>query len=537
MNRQVKTRTFSPKACNSCVESIEGMVSQRMGVHVIKVLLAEETGTITFDPSITNPEDLRAAIEEMGFDASISGCYPQVLLILAPIQQFADKLSGYFVPFIICVSVSTLVVWLITGFVNFDIVVHYFPGYNKNIPKTDVIVRFAFQASITVLSIACPCALGLATLTAVMVGTGVGAQNGILIKGGEPLEMAHKIKTVMFDKTGTITNGVPKVMRVLMISDTAQLPLKKVLAVVGSGEHPLGMAVTKYCKEETGGAAASHTYSVFIGNREWMKGNGLHVSNDVDEAMSSHEMKGQTAILVALDGILCGMIAIADTVKPESALAIYTLNSMGIDVVLITVDNRKTARAIATQVRINKKFPTFILPSQKVQELQEQGRKVALVSDGVNDSPALARADVGIAIGTGTDLAIEAADIVLIRNDLLDVVASIDLSKKTAQRIRVNFVFALIFNLVGIPIAAGVFMPVGLVLQPWMGSAAMAASSVSVVVSSLLLKLYVSVHPNILHIYVNKILGNSKPLAIAEHTGLGDQNSLSDLSAFKALPF
>ncbi|KAK6485446.1 copper-transporting ATPase 1-like [Huso huso] len=469
--------------------------------------------------------------------------YKHILLLHAPIQQFADKLSGYFVPFIICVSVSTLVVWLIIGFVNFDIVVHYFPGYNKNIPKTDVIVRFAFQASITLLSIACPCALGLATPTAVMVGTGVGAQNGILIKGGEPLEMAHKIKTVMFDKTGTITNGVPKVMRVLVISDTAQLPLKKVLAVVGtaeaSSEHPLGMAVTKYCKEVS--AAASHTYSVFIGNREWMKGNGLHVSNDVDEAMSSHEMKGQTAILVALDGILCGMIAIADTVKPESALAIYTLNSMGIDVVLITADNRKTARAIATQC---KKCPTFILPSQKVQELQEQGRKVALVGDGVNDSPALARADVGIAIGTGTDLAIEAADIVLIRNDLLDVVASIDLSKKTAQRIRVNFVFALIYNLVGIPIAAGnaavclvgVFMPVGLVLQPWMGSAAMAASSVSVVVSSLLLKLYVSVHPNILHIYVNKILGNSKPLAIAEHTGLGDQNSLSDLSAFKALP-
>lgn len=513
----------------------------------------------------------------------------------APIQQFADKLSGYFVPFIICVSVLTLVVWLIIGFVNFDIVVHYFPGYNKNIPKTDVIVRFAFQASITVLSIACPCALGLATPTAVMVGTGVGAQNGILIKGGEPLEMAHKIKTVMFDKTGTITNGVPKVMRVLMISDTARLPLKKVLAVVGtaeaSSEHPLGMAVTKYCKEEletdslgyctdfqavpgcgisckvsnieslllqsetsvnarneqnsrltqiigattdesaliidqeTEGAAASHTYSVLIGNREWMKRNGLHVSNDVDEAMSSHEMKGQTAILVALDGILCGMIAIADTVKPESALAVYTLNSMGIDVVLITGDNRKTARAIAAQVGIKKVFAE-VLPSHKVakvQELQEQGRKVAMVGDGVNDSPALARADVGIAIGTGTDVAIEAADIVLIRNDLLDVVASIDLSKKTVQRIRVNFVFALIYNLVGIPIAAGVFMPVGLVLQPWMGSAAMAASSVSVVVSSLLLKLYKKPDPEKHECHAQGRMKCLTPDQVSVHIGMDDR--------------
>ncbi|XP_066562490.1 copper-transporting ATPase 2 isoform X2 [Amia ocellicauda] len=475
----------------------------------------------------------------------------------APIQQFADKLSGYFVPFIILVSIVTLVVWLIIGFVNFDIVAQYFPGYDKNIPRADVIVRFAFQASITVLSIACPCSLGLATPTAVMVGTGVGAQNGILIKGGEPLEMAHQIKAVMFDKTGTITHGVPQVMRVLILPNTVRLSLRKILAVVGtaeaSSEHPLGMAVAKYCKkelesemlgsctdfhtvpgcgisckvtnvenclqtdqqdagvayiegatideshlftgtnpEQSGGPAPCPAYSVLIGNREWMMRNGLHVSSDVDDAMSSHEVKGQTAILVAIDGLLCAMFAIADTVKAESVLAVHTLDSMGIQVFMITGDNRKTARAIATQVGIRKVF-SEVLPSHKVakvQELQERGWKVAMVGDGVNDSPALARADVGIAIGTGTDVAIEAADVVLIRNDLLDVVASIELSKKTVRRIRINFVFALIYNLVGIPIAAGVFMPVGLVLQPWMGSAAMAASSVSVVVSSLLLKLY-----------------------------------------------
>ncbi|OXB54139.1 hypothetical protein ASZ78_011119 [Callipepla squamata] len=441
----------------------------------------------------------------------------------APIQQLADKFSGYFVPFIIIISTVTLIAWITIGFINFDIIQKYFPNQNKNLSKAELILRFAFQTSITVLSIACPCSLGLATPTAVMVGTGVAAQNGILIKGGKPLEMAHKIKTVMFDKTGTITCGVPKVMRVLLLGDTAVLSLKKVLAVVGtaeaSSEHPLGVAVTKYCKEELGtqslgyctnfqavpgcgisckvggveavlgvaeegvakldtsksgdnsvplgdttlitlsesnGPSSSHIYSVLIGNREWMRRNGLHIANDVNDAMTDHETKGQTAILVAIDGALCGMIAIADTVKQEAALAVHTLKNMGIDVVLITGDNRKTAKAIATQVGIKKVFAE-VLPSHKVakvQELQNERRKVAMVGDGVNDSPALARADIGIAIGTGTDVAIEAADVVLIRNDLLDVVASIHLSKRTVRRIRINLILALIYNLLGIPIAA-----------------------------------------------------------------------------------
>ncbi|XP_051782211.1 copper-transporting ATPase 2 isoform X2 [Erpetoichthys calabaricus] len=509
----------------------------------------------------------------------------------APIQQFADRLSGYFVPFIIMISVITLVVWLVIGFLDFDIVLKYFPD-SKNLSKAEVVVRFAFQTSITVLSIACPCSLGLATPTAVMVGTGVGAQNGILIKGGEPLEMAHKINTVMFDKTGTITHGIPKVMRVLILSDISKLSLRKLLAIVGtaeaSSEHPLGMAVTKYCKQEletdmlgyctdfqyvpgcgisckitniesllqqnkqTLNSQDSHllqisevtsdktvpttnpgltdhkipqTFSVLIGNREWMRRNGLDVSNDIDEAMSGHERKGQTAILVAVDGVLSGMIAIADTVKPESALAVYTLNSMGIDVVLITGDNRKTAKAIATQVGIKKVFAE-VLPSHKVakvEELQEEGKKVAMVGDGVNDSPALARADVGIAIGTGTDVAIEAADVVLIRNDLLDVVASINLSKKTVRRIRINFIFALFYNLLGIPIAAGVFLPVGLILQPWMGSAAMAASSVSVVVSSLLLKLYKKPDQEKYEARAQGRMKSLNPSEISVHVGMDDR--------------
>uniref|UniRef100_A0A2K5RMZ9 Copper-transporting ATPase 2 n=1 Tax=Cebus imitator TaxID=2715852 RepID=A0A2K5RMZ9_CEBIM len=497
----------------------------------------------------------------------------------APIQQLADRFSGYFVPFIIIMSTLTLVVWIVIGFIDFDVVQKYFPNPNKHISQTEVIIRFAFQTSITVLCIACPCSLGLATPTAVMVGTGVAAQNGILIKGGKPLEMAHKIKTVMFDKTGTITHGVPRVMRVLLLGDVAKLPLRKVLAVVGtaeaSSEHPLGVAVTKYCKEELGTEtlgyctdfqavpgcgigckvsnmegilahsgsplsashlneagslpeekdAAPQTFSVLIGNREWLRRNGLTISSDVSDAMTDHEMKGQTAILVAIDGVLCGMIAIADAVKQEAALAVHTLQSMGIDVVLITGDNRKTARAIATQVGINKVFAE-VLPSHKVakvQELQNQGKKVAMVGDGVNDSPALAQADMGVAIGTGTDVAIEAADVVLIRNDLLDLVASIHLSKRTVRRIRINLVLALIYNLVGIPIAAGVFMPVGIVLQPWMGSAAMAASSVSVVLSSLQLKCYKK--PD-LERYEAQVHGRMKPLTASQvsvHIGMDDR--------------
>uniref|UniRef100_A0A8C9IJ54 Copper-transporting ATPase 2 n=1 Tax=Piliocolobus tephrosceles TaxID=591936 RepID=A0A8C9IJ54_9PRIM len=434
----------------------------------------------------------------------------------APIQQLADRFSGYFVPLIIIVSTLTLVVWIVIGFIDFGVVQKYFP-----------------------------------------------------------------IKTVMFDKTGTITHGVPRVMRVLLLGDVATLPLRKVLAVVGtaeaSSEHPLGVAVTKYCKEELGtetlgyctdfqavpgcgigckvsnvegilahserplSAPASHlneagnlpaekdaapqTFSVLIGNREWLRRNGLTISSDVSDAMTDHEMKGQTAILVAIDGVLCGMIAIADAVKQEAALAVHTLQSMGVDVILITGDNRKTARAIATQVGINKVFAE-VLPSHKVakvQELQNEGKRVAMVGDGINDSPALAQADVGVAIGTGTDVAIEAADVVLIRNDLLDVVASIHLSKRIVRRIRINLVLALIYNLVGIPIAAGVFMPIGIVLQPWMGSAAMAASSVSVVLSSLQLKCYKK--PD-LERYEAQAHGHMKPLTASQvsvHIGMDDR--------------
>ncbi|XP_076117388.1 copper-transporting ATPase 1-like [Mytilus galloprovincialis] len=483
----------------------------------------------------------------------------------APIQQLADTIAGYFVPIVCSLSTLTLIAWVIVGY---DSIYNIDPQFDENegITRHELIFQKAFQFAITVLSIACPCALGLATPTAVMVGTGVGASNGILIKGGEPLETTHKIKSIVFDKTGTVTHGVPKVSRVAKFVDDQVCSLMKLLAIAGtaeaSSEHPIASAIVKYTKQtlnadnlgkvsdfqavpgcglkctvsqieslltnldleqinnrknevgslriktenvlndgntaihiediELMGASAPQPYQVLIGNREWMQRNGLIVTDLMDKTMSEHEDQGHTAVLCAIDGILVAMLAVADTVKSEAHLAITTLREMGLQVILLTGDNQKTARAIARQVGIQKVFAE-VLPSHKVKkikQLQSSGQKVAMVGDGVNDSPALAQADVGIAIGTGTDVAVEAADIVLIKNDLLDVVAAIKLSKMTVRRIRINFVAASVYNLIGIPIAAGVFSPLGLTLKPWMASAAMAMSSVSVVTSSLLLKLF-----------------------------------------------
>ncbi|XP_060742200.1 copper-transporting ATPase 1 isoform X2 [Tachysurus vachellii] len=560
--------------------------------------VTKKPGSTVIAGSINQNGSLLIRATHVGMDTTLS----QIVKLVeeaqtskAPIQQFADKISGYFVPFIVAVSLFTLIAWIVVGFVDFSVVKKYFPDYDRSVSEAEAIIRFAFQASITVLCIACPCSLGLATPTAVMVGTGVGAQNGILIKGGEPLETAHKIQCVVFDKTGTITYGTPKVVQVKVLVEGNQMARSKLLAIVGTAEnnseHPLGAAITRFCKQELGTESLgtctdfqavpgcgikcqvsntesllkredsdgeenernailvqisdprassnfhplimdpepltlvqSASYTVLIGNREWMRRNALHIRPEVDDAMIEHERRGRTAVLVAVDGVLCAMVAIADTVKPEAELAVHTLTSMGLEVVLMTGDNSKTARAIAAQVGIRKVFAE-VLPSHKVakvEQLQLTGKCVAMVGDGVNDSPALAKADVGIAIGTGTDVAIEAADIVLIRNDLLDVVGSIDLSKKTVRRIRINFVFALIYNLVGIPIAAGMFIPIGLVLQPWMGSAAMAASSVSVVLSSLLLKCYTKPTAEKLE---QQILGQRKLGSLSDvsvHIGMGE---------------
>lgn len=455
----------------------------------------------------------------------------------APIQKLADTVAGYFVPVIICLSVFTLVIWIIIGYVDIDIISD---SRDPEFSDAEVIFQFAFLTSITVLSIACPCALGLATPTAVMVGTGIGAQNGILIKGGEPLETTHKISTVVFDKTGTLTHGRPSVMKTALFVEPEVCTLRMFLAVSGTAEanseHPIASAITSYAKEilrteqfgqctdfkavpgfglqckiskietllkektkgdvdvidDTENEATNREYTTLIGNRNWMSQNGMPVSKDMDETMEEHERLGQTAVLVAIDGVVVGMIAVADTIKMEAPTAVSALKRMGIKVFLLTGDNEKTAWAIAKQVGIKNVFAQ-VLPSDKVEKvksLQQRGEKVAMVGDGVNDSPALVAANVGIAIGTGTDVAVEAADIVLIKSDLMDVVTSIDLSRVTVRRVHLNFLFASIYNVVGVPIAAGAFHTLGVTLQPWMASAAMAASSVSVVLSSLLLKRY-----------------------------------------------
>ncbi|XP_038054845.1 copper-transporting ATPase 2-like isoform X2 [Patiria miniata] len=504
-----------------------------------------QTGTILMEATHVGADTTLAQIVKLVEDAQTSK---------APIQQIADKIAGVFVPGILVLSTLTLAIWIAIGMTHPELIPTYVSTPFAANHTMELTIEFSFQVAISVLAIACPCALGLATPTAVMVGTGMGARSGILIKGGEPLELARRLKTIIFDKTGTITYGVPRVMRTKVLVPTTEISEEEFLAIVGtaeaSSEHPLGAAVTRHAKEmlesEVVGKCSnfsaepgyglqctvtkinamlnagmneqnakissdviiaptevtdpeeitkeedSSIYEVLIGNREWMKKNNLEVTDEADHTMAQYEALGQTAVLVAINGVVAGMITIADAVKEEAKLAVKVLKDMGLDVVLLTGDNKKTADAIAKQVGITKVFAQ-VLPRnkvEKVEELQQLGHKVAMVGDGVNDSPALVKADVGIAIGTGTDVAMEAGDIVLIKNNLLDVATAIDLSKRTVRRIHINFFFAIIYNALGIPIAAGVLSPVGIFLRPWMASAAMAMSSVSVVLSSLFLKFY-----------------------------------------------
>ncbi|XP_064458181.1 copper-transporting ATPase 2-like isoform X2 [Ornithodoros turicata] len=546
----------------------------------------------------------------------------------APIQQLADTIAGYFVPVVVCLSVLTLVAWLIVGFRRADLIYTYY-GMTSRMSQTEVIVQFAFQCALTVLSIACPCALGLATPTAVMVGTGVGATNGILIKGAEPLEMMCKVKCFAFDKTGTITQGTPSLVYVGLMEQITSASIAKFMAIVGtaeaSSEHPIANAICSFARQMfnasvlgtceefvavsgfglsctvtgVGNLVKDYTdkmsghqlppvqiqslslkagvtnkdekdadiFRVAIGNREWMKQNSVGIPTAINAIMAEKERLGHTAVFCSVDGralqiyqtekmtsgqqaprpvslrnidgccpeappftfpfqfagfsillqtatgfvslgfihlgfmqsSLLGALAVSDTLKPEAIATVQSLQQMGFKLVLLTGDNRQTAQAIGKQVGIGEIFAE-VLPSHKadkIQELQKGGQRVAMVGDGINDSPALVRADVGIAFSNGTDVAVESADLVLIWNNLYDVVAAVDLSRKTVRRIRINFFLASVYNLIGIPLAAGVFMPLGVALMPWMGAAAMALSSVSVVTSSLLLYLYKKPSPRV----------------------------------------
>jgi heavy metal translocating P-type ATPase len=405
----------------------------------------------------------------------------------APIARLADKISGVFVPVVICIAIVSAIVWLIAG---------------KEF-------SFALNMAISVLVISCPCALGLATPTAIMVGTGKGAQNGILIKSAESLETAHLVTTAVLDKTGTCTMGKPQVTQIHALSDETQM-LKAVYSLEKMSSHPLAAAIVGYCDEkntaamectdyrETAGGGLSGNvrvndktvWHVLVGNRRLMEDGGVDISSLTNAADKAAE-SGAVPIYAAANGKALGLITVSDPIKPTSKAAIDELKAMKIRTVMLTGDNEKTARAIGSQLGIDEIYAE-LMPTDKariVKERQADG-KVAMVGDGINDAPALAAADVGIAIGTGQDIAVESADIVLMKNDLRDAAAAIKLSRAVIRNVRQNLFWALIYNSLGIPLAAGVFYPLlGWQLNPMFGAAAMSLSSFCVVTNALRLNL------------------------------------------------
>ncbi|XP_047942460.1 copper-transporting ATPase HMA4-like isoform X2 [Salvia hispanica] len=429
-------------------------------------------------------------------------------LAKAPVQKLADQIAKVFVPIVVLAAFLTWLGWFIPGETGL---------YPRSwIPTSMDAFEFALEFAISVLVIACPCALGLATPTAVMVATGKGASLGVLIKGGNALQNAHKIKTIVFDKTGTLTVGKPAVVSFQLFSVISQEEFcGMTIAAEINSEHPIAKAVVEHARllrQKHGfendqltevkdfkvhpGAGVSGKIgekAILVGNRRLMQMFNVPIGVEVDTYVSENEHLARTCVLVAVEEIIAGGFAVTDPVKPEASLVISYLRSMHISSVMVTGDNWATATAIGSQVGIDKVFAETdpLGKADKIKELQLQGASVAMVGDGINDSPALVAADVGMAIGAGTDVAIEAADIVLMKSNLEDVVTAIDLSRKTMSRIRLNYMWALGYNILGVPVAAGVLYPlIGIRLPPWLASACMAASSVSVVCSSLLLQYY-----------------------------------------------
>jgi|Deesub1362A_J573_1020465.scaffolds.fasta_scaffold01106_2 Cu+-exporting ATPase len=453
-------------------------VEKKPGDEVIGATL-NRTGTFKFEATKVGRETMLAQIINMVQEAQ--GSKP-------PIARLADRIASVFVPVVMGVATLTFLVW-------------YFFG-------PEPALTYALLNFIAVMIIACPCALGLATPTSIMVGTGKGAENGILIRGGEALETAHRINTIVFDKTGTLTRGEPVVTDILIPggSSIAESEILKYAASAEKGsEHPLGEAIVKKAQEEGisligptdfqtipghGIKARIEGREVLLGNEEFMKDAGLGISSMEAEARRLSE-EGKTPMYVAVDGAIKGIIAVADTLKEEAVQAIQALRRLGVETVMITGDNKRTAQAIARQVGIDR-ILAEVLPEDKAKEvkrLQDEGKIVAMVGDGINDAPALAQADVGIAIGTGTDIAMEASDITLIRGDLNGVVSAITLSRATIRNIKQNLFWAFAYNTILIPVAAGVLFPFfGILLNPMFAAAAMGMSSVTVVTNALRLR-------------------------------------------------
>lgn len=454
-------------------------VKKQAGDEVIGATI-NKTGSFKFRASRVGKDTVLAQIVQLVQDAQGSK---------APIQKLADQVTGWFVPAVIAIAIATFVVW-------FDAMGN---------------LTLALITTVGVLIIACPCALGLATPTSIMVGTGKGAENGILIKGAESLETAHKLKAVVLDKTGTITQGQPSVTNYVTVKGTANGNeieiLKLAAAVERNSEHPLAEAVVQYAQaqgvklplpdaenfEAVAGMGVQGKVAdrfVQIGTQRWMDALSID-TQALRSQQQAWEADAKTTAWIAIDGEIEGLIGIADALKPSSVDAVKSLQRMGLEVVMLTGDNRQTAEAIAREVGIQRVFAE-VRPDQKaaqVKTLQAEGKTVAMVGDGINDAPALAQADVGIAIGTGTDVAISASDITLIAGDLRGIVTAIQLSHATMRNIRQNLFFAYIYNVSGIPIAAGVLYPFfGWLLNPMIAGAAMAFSSVSVVTNALRLR-------------------------------------------------
>lgn len=413
----------------------------------------------------------------------------------APIQKLADQITSWFVPAVIVIAIATFLLWLILG---------------KN-------PSLAIFTTVSVLIIACPCALGLATPTSITVGIGKGAEYGILIKGAESLEIAHRIKTIVLDKTGTLTEGKPGVTDYVTVAGTEnhhEIKLLKLAAAVErKSEHPLAEAVVNYAQAQEAfdaglevvdflaiagsgvqGIVANHL--VQIGTQQWFQELGINTQK-LQSSKIAWEDQSKTAVFIALDGVLAGLLGISDRLKSSSATAVSTLKSMGLEVVMLTGDNSRTAKAIAREIGINQVYAE-VRPDQKamtIQKLQASGKLVAMVGDGINDAPALAQADIGIALGTGTDVAIAASDITLLTGDLQGIITALRLSRATMKNIRENLIFAFGYNVIGIPIAAGILFPIwGLLLNPMISGAAMALSSISVLGNALQLRKFSKNH-------------------------------------------
>jgi Cu+-exporting ATPase len=462
-------------------------VEKSVGDTVIGATM-NKNGSFEFEATKVGSETVLSQIIKLIEDAQGSK---------APIQSFADRISSWFVPIVIGLASITFLIWFF-------------------VLKSGL--SFSIMAFTAVIVIACPCALGLATPTAIMVGTGKGAEHGILIKGGEPLEAAEKIKAVIFDKTGTLTKGKPEVTDVVSLGNYDEDEIITLAASIEkSSEHPLAEAIFKYSNDEALNLKDLEDFKAIpgygvIGKIEGTKfhlGNRKLISEianlnieKINKKITRLEERGKTVMILASDSEFTGLIAVADKVKDSSKDAISILKKMGLEIYMITGDNSTTAKAIADELGIDNLLAE-VMPEDKAKEvkkLQDRGKIVAMVGDGINDAPALAQANLGIAMGSGTDIALEAGGIVIIKNDLLDVVKAIQLSKETMGKIRQNMFFALFYNVIGIPIAARIFSWLGLILKPELAGLAMALSSISVVSNSLLLKNFKPGRKNIISI-------------------------------------